>query len=107
MGLSAIVFGKPYDLWKKRQEIKLSRDILDPLTGSYKSGELVIQFSVKENQLYMILANGIELALLAESENDFYLENFNTSLRFEKNEDRVYQSVTIHEHGAGTRLIKQ
>jgi CubicO group peptidase (beta-lactamase class C family) len=107
MGLSAIVFGKPYDLWMKRQEIKLSRDILDPLTGSYKSGELVIQFSVKENQLYMILANGIELPLLAESENRFYLQNFNTTLRFDKNEKQVFHSVTLHEHGAETRLLKQ
>lgn len=106
MGISCIVFGLPYDLWKPRTEVKLSDEVLRQKEGNYVTGELTISFLVKNNQLYEVLPNGSELPLLAENEDSFYLENFNTYLRFIKNSKGIFEKVIIHEHGKDIELKK-
>ena len=106
MGLSSIVFGLPYDTWKPRPEVKLSNNVLEQKAGKYAAGKLTIRFIVKDNQLHMILPNGTELPLFAESGDSFYLENFNTHLRFEKNARGIFDKVTLHEHGKDTDFKK-
>jgi CubicO group peptidase (beta-lactamase class C family) len=106
MGISSIVFGLPYDRWTRRTEIKLPLDQLQPKVGTYAVGKLKIAFVVKENRLYEVLPGGQELLLLAESEDSFYLENFNTHIRFEKDSKGVYEKVVIHEHGKDYELKK-
>ncbi|NEU09592.1 beta-lactamase family protein [Flavihumibacter sp. R14] len=106
MGLSNIVFGMPYDLWKMRVEIKLPDNILRQKEGKYAAGKISITFIMKDSQLYEILPNGMELPLFAESENSFYLQNFNTSLQFIKNSSGTIEKVIIHEHGKDIEAIK-
>jgi hypothetical protein len=72
--------------------------------GKYVADKLTIIFSVKDKQLYEVLPNGTELLLLAESNDTFYLENFNTSIRF-ATIDGV-ETATIHEHGKDFPLKK-
>jgi hypothetical protein len=99
MGLSSIVFGLPYDLWKRRTEINVPVDLLRSKEGTYAANKLKVSFLVKDNRLYEVLPGGLELLLLAESEDSFYLENFNTYIRFVKGSKGVYEKVVIHEHG--------
>jgi CubicO group peptidase (beta-lactamase class C family) len=106
MGLSSIVFGLPYDMWKSRSELKLLNDLLEQKAGKYTADKLTIRFIVKDSQLHMILPNGTELPLFAESEDSFYLENFNTHLRFEKNAKGIFDKVILHEHGKDLELKK-
>ena len=106
MGLSNIVFGLPYDLWKKRNEIKLPDNILRQKEGKYAAGKLTINIIIKDAQLYEVLSNGMELPLFAESEDSFYLQNFNTSLQFKKNINGTIEKVIIHEHGKDIELKK-
>jgi CubicO group peptidase (beta-lactamase class C family) len=106
MGISSIVFGLPYDLWRPRTEVKLADHILRQKEGEYVTGELKIRFQVRGNVLYEILPDGTQFALLAENENSFYLENFNSQVRFVTNKKTGAQSVIIHEHGKDITLKK-
>jgi hypothetical protein len=56
--------------------------------------------------LYEILPGGAELPLFAESTDGFYLQNFNTSLLFKRNEKGIIDRVIIHEHGKDLELKK-
>jgi CubicO group peptidase (beta-lactamase class C family) len=104
MGLSSVMLGLPYDLWKLRKPVTLSEDVLKQKEGKYAADNLIISFAVKDRRLYEILPGGAELPLLAEDANSFYLENFNTSIRFGKEEGN--DVVTIHEHGKDYKLKK-
>jgi CubicO group peptidase (beta-lactamase class C family) len=106
MGLSNIIFGLPYDLWKLRSEIKLPDNILRQKEGKYASGKLAMSIIMKDSRLYEVLSNGMELPLFAESEDSFYLQNFNTSLYFKKNSSGSIEKVIIHEHGKDIELKK-
>ncbi|WP_346320334.1 serine hydrolase domain-containing protein [Chitinophaga sp. YIM B06452] len=94
MGISSVVLGLPYDLWKRGKAVSLPGEVLKQRAGKYVADKLTILFTVKDGQLYEVLPDGTELLLLAESSDTFYLENYNTTLRFEAGK------VTIHEHGA-------
>lgn len=104
MGLSCIVFDLPYDQWTRRTEVALPVDLLQPKEGKYGAGKLKVSFVVKENRLFEVLPGGGELLLLAESEDSFYLENFNTHIRFVKGSKGGYEQVVIHEHGKDYEL---
>ena len=106
MGISSIVFGLPYDRWTRRTEITLPVDQLRPKAGTYAGGKIKVAFVVKENRLYEVLPGGQELLLLAESEDAFYLENFNTQIRFIKDSKGAYEQVIVHEHGKDYELKK-
>ena len=65
---------------------------------------LIIFFEVKDGRLIEKLPNGLELPLLAASDEIFYLENFNTSFQFTK--VKGVERVVIHEHGKDFVLRK-
>lgn len=104
MGVSCISLGLPYDLWKPRKPVTLPEEVLKQKEGSYVADNLTIIFTVKNKQLYEILPGGAELPLLAESNDTFYLENFNTAIRFTKIDG--VETATIHEHGKDFALKK-
>jgi CubicO group peptidase (beta-lactamase class C family) len=104
MGISCIVLGLSYDLWKLRTEMKLSNAQLREKEGRYAAGKIKVSFRVIDDQLYEILSNGTELPLLAESEDNFYLQNFNTTLHFKRNKKGVIDRVVAHEHGKNFEL---
>lgn len=82
MGLSSIMFGHPYDNWKPRSAINLPDSILKEKEGKYSSGKVKVTYTVKNNQLYAVLSNGTEFPLLAESNDLFYLQNFQYNCSF-------------------------
>jgi len=106
MGISCIVFGMPYDLWKRRTEIKLTNEQLREKEGRYGASKIKVSFKVTDDQLYEILSNGMEFPLLAESEDSFYLQNFNTTVQFKRNNEGIIDHVVIHEHGKDYELKK-
>ena len=96
----------PYDLWKRRTEINLTNEQLREKEGRYGASKIKVSFKVTDDQLYEILSNGTEFPLLAENEDGFYLQNFNTSLQFKRNNDGIIDRVVIHEHGKDIDLKK-
>ena len=106
MGISCIMFGMPYDEWKQRTSIKVPIEKLREKEGRYAAGKIRVSFKVIDDQLHEILSNGAELPLLAESEDRFYLHNFNTTVQFKRNKKNVFDRATIHEHGKDYELKK-
>jgi len=107
MGISCIVFCMPYDLWKHRIEIDPTNEQHREKEGKYAAGKIRVSFKVKDNQLFEILSNGTELPLLAESEDNFFLHNFNTSLQFKRDKKGMIDRVVVHEHGKDYELKKK
>lgn len=107
MGISCIVRGLPYDLWKHRTEMKLPMTQIREKEGKYAAGKINVSFRVIDDQLYEILSNGTELPLLAENEDNFYLQNFNTTLQFKRNMKGIIDRVVVHEHGKDFELKRK
>lgn len=105
MGLTSIMHDLPYDNWKVRNAVKPSAQVLQSRAGKYFAKEIEIEFIVRENQLVEKLPNGMELPLLAESDDVYYLGNFNTSFHFRKENGK--DVVVIHEHGSDFTLKKK
>lgn len=104
MGISNIMFGLPYDLWKPRTPVTLPEEALKQREGVYVGDNIRISFTVKDKRLFEILPHGAELPLLAEDGSSFYPENFNTTIKFGKEDGK--DVVTIHEHGKDYKLKK-
>jgi CubicO group peptidase (beta-lactamase class C family) len=105
MGLSNIMFGAPYDLWKARKKVQLPDSVLQQRTGIYGVGNSKISFLVKDGQLHAVLGNN-QYPLLAESDDVFYLENYNTQLTFEKDASGQPIKIIIRENGKNTEVAK-
>jgi CubicO group peptidase (beta-lactamase class C family) len=109
MGISCIMLGLPYDDWKVREEIKVDNKILSQYEGKYEtSNKEKMEIKLKGDHLYAFsseLPNG--LMMIAESENSFYFQNFNTQLHFNKNSEGSIQSVTVHAHGRDYIYVKK
>lgn len=101
MGIACILFNLPYDLWQLRIEQKVDENILKQYVGLYnlnrKTGLRIIY---NKGHLYL---KGVgdsqapELPLLPESDNKFFLSDFNTTATFIKDGDSF--RLVIHEHG--------
>jgi CubicO group peptidase (beta-lactamase class C family) len=106
MGLSNLLFNVPYDLWQLRKEVQLPDAVLKEKEGKYSNGKYRITLFLKDSQLYTKLPSGLQLPLLAEGDDSFYLENYNTQLHFIKDEKAKVIKVVIHEHGQDHEWIK-
>jgi len=101
MGITSIVLGLPYDNWKSRKEVKVEETTLQKHAGTYISGKSKIQVNVRDNEIHIVIAGLPEMQLHPESDNDFFLSNFNTSLHFGDN------ALIVHEHGQDSRWVKK
>jgi CubicO group peptidase (beta-lactamase class C family) len=98
MGLSNILFGTPYDLWRPRTAVTLPEAVLKQKEGTYALGNVRFTISLKDGQLLCAMPGG-ELPLVAESDDSFYFENFNMHFRFIKGSNGAVEKMVFHEHG--------
>jgi CubicO group peptidase (beta-lactamase class C family) len=96
MGISSIVLGLPYDNWKLRNEVSVDTKTLQGHAGVYVNGKNKIEFRVKDKMLFISISGLPQMQVHPESENEFYLTDFNTSFHFEDD------NLTVHEHGQDT-----
>jgi CubicO group peptidase (beta-lactamase class C family) len=103
MGISSILFNMPYDNWQFRLPVKTSETILKQYAGVYAlNNRYKIRLFIKDGQLFgvgMGQSQFPELPLFSESEDHFYLRDFNTTLTFIKDSKTGLQKLIIHEHG--------
>jgi len=99
MGLSDIMFGNPYDLWKLRKSIYVPENILKEYEGKYVLGKTTVSFVVRDHQLVLILADGSEIILFAESMQTFFPLIYNTTVHFIRDENGKFTKANVHEHG--------
>jgi CubicO group peptidase (beta-lactamase class C family) len=94
MGLSCIALNLPYDEWKRRNETTIDKNILQQHTGIYSAGKKKqIEVTLQGSDLFVQIEGLHNLKLHPESENSFFLEDFNDVLTFDRDK------VTIHAHG--------
>jgi CubicO group peptidase (beta-lactamase class C family) len=100
--VSNIVFGKPYDLWQPRAAVSLPEQTLKQMEGKYKLGKMQVTFFVKDNHFYGVNPYGAEALLLPASEDTFFSENYNTSIRFVTNAKGKVVKMIYRERGSET-----
>jgi hypothetical protein len=106
MELSNILVETPYDLWKARKSIQLPDSVLQQRIGIYGSGKGKISFFIKDRQLQVVFGGSNQYPLLADSDDVFYLENFNTQITFIKDVSGQPAKIVIHENGKDYEVAK-
>ena len=101
MGISSIVFGLPYDNWKLRNEVNVEKEVLRSRIGMYVSGKNKIELKLNDSKLFIKVPGLPEMQLYPESDNDFFLRDFNTRFHFDNN------ILTVHEHGQDNQWKKK
>ena len=101
MGISCILFHLPYDLWQPRQQQKVEEAVLKQYAGLYKLNKRIgLSITYSNGQLFMKgtgASTAPELPMLSETENKFFLRDFNTTFTFLKDGDHF--RLLVHEHG--------
>jgi len=110
MALSAIVFNMPYNKWETRTEVKVDEAVLRQYVGVYAVDDKVkIFITLKNGQLYAKgnSARSIpNLPIYPESDNRFFLKNFNVTFTFIKNTKGEVIKFISHENGKDIDIRK-
>lgn len=105
MGISSILFGKPYDHWKLRKEIHVDENVLRRYVGTYvldKKRNITIRLN--DDDLVTEIPGLAPMKLYAEAEDVFFLGNFNTEYRFVSDSEGRITEIVVHEHGEDYRM---
>lgn len=95
-----ILYGKPLEAIKTRQEIQLPADQLQKFVGVYevqKGFDMTI--SLKDNQLFTQLPGQSAFPIFAESDLQFFLKVVDAQLRFEKSDSGEIVSAMLMQNG--------
>ncbi|GAA6621677.1 serine hydrolase [Scytonema sp. NUACC26] len=98
--LAAILFGKPYDLPKQRQEIELDPTIYDTYVGRYElESGLVITITKESNRILTQWAEEERVEMFPESPTKFFLKTINAQRTFIVDETGRASRVILHQGG--------
>lgn len=83
--LTAIYFGEPYSVPKKRVEVQVESALLDSYVGEYKLSEaMTLKIAKGEKGLTLEPTGQRVVPLMAESENTFFLTFIDVTIKFMK-----------------------
>ncbi len=86
---------------KARDAIAVSRETLATYEGIYQiAPNFHLHVSLLGDNLYAQATNQPKLQILAETEVDFFIKEFDAQLTFEKNETGAVVRVVLHQNGA-------
>lgn len=106
--LSAIYFGEPYSVPKKRAAVKVAPEILDAYVGEYKIGEAVTFKIAREGDGLTIEPSGQRaLPLLAESDSVFYLTVVEVTIKFTKDDGGKVIGFDFTQAGRTSKAVRQ
>ena len=87
--------------------IEVSTEVLDSYVGKYElAPEFTITVSRKENRLFAQATGQPEFEIFPSTEVEFFLKVVEASVTFNKNEEGVIISLTLHQGGQDTPGIK-
>lgn len=108
MGVSSIMFEKPYDDWKMRKEIQVDENVLRRYTGTYALDKKTnITIGLDGDHLFTEIPGLPPMQLLAEREDIFFLKNFNTEYKFVSDNGGAVMRLIVHEHGEDYKLLRK
>jgi len=112
VGISAILFGKPYALYEKHTEIKADKALLKQYAGTYRYNaghQLMVTF--KDDKLFVEASNPndklpqVELHGLSESK--FYMNEAQLQFEFVKDASgKILKVITYNTHGKDAEWVK-
>ncbi len=105
MAITAILLKKPYSKWQSRTEVTVEQAVLQQYVGQYRADpkivpDRILSISLEQGKLF-VQANNSEpkVELFAESENSFFLKEFNEQWTFRKNKKNQITQAVIHVNG--------
>lgn len=105
--LTAIYFGEPYSLPKKRVAIKVAPEILDSYVGEYKlGGALTFKIARAGDALTLEPPGQRIVPLFAESETLFFLTVAEVTIKFVKDENGKVTGFDFTQSGRTSRVVR-
>jgi CubicO group peptidase (beta-lactamase class C family) len=97
--LSAITFGKEYEMPKERKAISVASSVLDKYVGEYQFQYPQTTHTVTiENGKLMLFEPGYPKdEMFAESETDFFSKRFDVQVKFVKDANGIITGMIVHQ----------
>jgi CubicO group peptidase (beta-lactamase class C family) len=100
-GILNIVYNKPYDIPKERQEIAIAVEKLNDYTGEYEiSPDLHLIVTVKEGKLLAAPTGQPADFIYPEKEDFFFLKSAEIQLQFIRDAKKEITSFILYQNGA-------
>ena len=100
--LTALVFGKPYELPKQKKEIVLTEDSLRSYVGIYEQApNMQMNVLIEDGKLKVIAPGGDKVELTAEAPDKFFLKGPEIEIKFLR-ENGVVISMFVNMQGGQT-----
>ncbi len=98
--LAAILFGKPYEMPKKRQAIELDPAVYEAYVGKYQLSPEVMMTVTTENQRIFTQITGQEpVEIFPESSTEFFLKVVDAQIKFVVNETGRVSHLILYQNG--------
>jgi len=97
--LLAVLYNKPYEVPKSRQEISLDAALLQQYVGEYELPEFKITVTLEGSQLKAQATNQPVLELFAEKPDFFFLKVTDAQVEFIKGANGQTERLILHQHG--------
>lgn len=106
--LTAIYYGEPYSIPKKRVAVKIDPAKLDALVGEYEIAPTLKFKFTREGDVLMLEPPGQnKVPVFAESETDFFLKVVDATLKFLKDENGKVTGLEFTQAGRTTRAARK
>jgi len=100
MDIAAILFGEKYEIPGIKKAITVEEKILKKYIGEYELEKgFTITITVEGGNLVLQGTNQPKFTMLAETEKDFFLNDFPVSITFEMDKKGKATGMTLHQNG--------
>ena len=105
--LTALVFGKPYELPKQKKEIVLAEDSLKSYVGIYEQApNMQMNVLIENGKLKVIAPGGDKVELTAEAPDKFFLKGPEIEIKFLRENGAVVSMFVNMQGGQTFKKIK-
>lgn len=93
--INSILKGRSYKVPLRRNPVNINPELLENYSGKYKLNEYVSFEVIREKDSLFVLLGPNKVALLPQSENQFYMLDNDASMRFEADSTNKVNSVVL------------
>jgi len=98
--IAAIIFGKKYEMPKKRVAIKVDPKVYDTYVGRYElKPDFILSITKEEDQLFVQATGQGKIAIFPESETKFFCKDVDAQISFVKDKDGKVTKLILHQGG--------
>ena len=93
--IGAIIENKEYNLPLARKQIDIDKNLLKDYSGFYSLNENMNLEVINENDSLFVMMGPNKIHLIPQSENQFYMEQMDASMRFLRDSDNEVKEVVL------------